>query len=81
MKDKFIVCILDKTTNYSSILELTSNNFTDGWSPKFDYDEGFYDPWFYDIRKEELKILNDCYDNWSVEKTSGLFNELNFRIQ
>ena len=74
LENTFLLCIFDESTNFTSVLEFTSNRISDGWSPKFDIDDGFYDFWYADLRKNELKILNECYSNWSVDKL--LFSDL-----
>ena len=78
LHNSFFLCLLDTTTNFTSIIEFTKNNISDGWSPKFDIDDGFYDPWYNYVRKDELKILNQCYQSWSLENCNTLLDNLSF---
>jgi hypothetical protein len=78
INNTFLICILDNDTKFTSIIEFTINKICDGWSPKFDLDDGFYDQWYKDLREKELKILNECYQDWLLNKETILFNNLQY---
>ena len=82
MNTTFFICILDRKTNFTSILEFSTNKICDGWSPKFDLDDGFYDQWYKDLREKELKILNTCYQDWLINNNNNikmLFHSLEYK--
>ena len=84
MNTTFFICILDRKTNFTSILEFSTNKICDGWSPKFYLDDGFYDQWYKDLREKELKILNTCYQDWLVNNNNNnnikmLFHDLEYK--
>ena len=74
--ESYLLCILDKTTGFKSIIEFTPHKISDGWSPKFDINDGFYDIWYAESRKKELDILNQCYQTWSIEQELPLLHSL-----
>ena len=76
LNNYFLVKIYDDNSKFSSIIKIDTKSISDGWSPQFHIEKGFFDEWYHEIKKKELSILNNEYNLWKLNPNKKLFSSL-----